>query len=378
MNISRRHLLAAGAAGLPLAMVPGLALAAADTDKRFVLIILRGAMDGLGAVPPLGDPGYAGARGRIAADGRATIGGMFAFHPALAETAKLYAQKQALIVHAVASPYRDRSHFDGQNVLETGGTQPYQLKDGWLNRMLPLLPGAVRAVAVASAVPPVLRGARAVQSYAPSRLPDADEDLLARVGMLYANDAVLHPLWDKAMAARATAGEVGGGRNLPALARLAAEFLVKPGGARIAVLESDGWDTHSGQAGRLQNQLRGLDAAIAALRQGLGPAWKDTVVLAATEFGRTVQVNGTGGTDHGTASAAILAGGAVRGGRVIADWPGLATGQRYQGRDLRPTTDLRAVMLAASAWHMGLDPERAQRVLFPDATNLRPLAGIVA
>lgn len=384
MNVTRRGLLGAGLAAAPLMLVPGIALARAETTKRFVMIILRGAMDGLNVVAPVGDPGYAAARGALALEGPATIGGMFALHPALVETGKMYASREALFVHAVASPYRDRSHFDGQNVLETGGGSPYELHDGWMNRLLPLLPAGERALAVAPAVPPILRGRVNVESYAPSNLPQANDDLLARVGAMYASDPILHPLWDAAMDARRTAGMAPGGgggggaaRALPGLASLAAQFLTKPGGARIAVLEYDGWDTHSNQQGRLANQLKGLDAALAALKAGLGPEWANTVVLAATEFGRTVNANGTGGTDHGTASVAILAGGAVAGGRVLADWPGLAKGALYEARDLKPTADLRALLLTASAAHMDVDPARAARALFPDAPGLRAEAGVL-
>lgn len=365
--LSRRRLLAAA----PMLMVPGIDFARARTEQRFVLIVLRGAMDGLAAVAPVGDPHYAAARGPLAQGGPATIGGLFAFHPALAETARMFARGEALAVHAVASPYRDRSHFDGQNVLETGGTAPYAVKDGWLNRLLPMLPGADRAVAVTPVVPPVLRGRIPVESYAPSRLPDPTADLIDRVTLLYRDDDLLHPLWSKAMTARATAAGIGpaNGGQLPELAGIAAAFLARADGPRIAVLEADGWDTHSGQSGRLNSQFRQLDGALAGLKAGLGPTWRTTIVLAATEFGRTVRTNGTGGTDHGTAGAAILAGGAVRRGRVLADWPGLAPGRLYQGRDLMPTTDLRAVMLAA-AQHLGVDPGEAVRVLFPEARGL--------
>jgi len=382
MNMTRRGLLGAGLAAAPLMLVPGIALARAKTDKRFVMIILRGAMDGLNVVAPVGDPGYKAARGGLAIDAPATIGGLFALHPALVETGKMFGAGEALFVQAVASPYRDRSHFDGQNVLETGGTNPYEYKDGWLNRLLPLLPAGQRALALAPAVPPILRGRVAVESYAPSNLPQANDDLLARVGAMYEPDRLLHPLWEEAMDARRTAGMTpgaagGAARNLPGLATLAAQFLVKPNGARIAVLEYDGWDTHSGQQGRLANQLKGLDAALAALKAGLGPEWSNTVVLAATEFGRTVQANGTGGTDHGTASVAILAGGGVAGGQVIADWPGLAMGALYEARDLKPTADLRSVLLAASAAHMGVDPRRAARALFPDAPVPRAMMNVL-
>ena len=417
MTPTRRQLLGFGLAAAPFFFLPQIALARAATDKRFVMIILRGAMDGITAVAPVGDPEYARARGDLAVAGPATIGGMFAIHPALVETTAMYNAKEALFVHAVASPYRDRSHFDGQNVLETGGTSPYELKDGWMNRLLPLLPAGQRALAVASAVPPILRGRVGVESYAPSNLGEPTDDLLHRVGLMYAGDPVLHPMWDAAIEARRIAAETGapvaaamptlgagapagmatmtsvtpvvarpaptsaprrnGNRNLPGLAALAAQFLAKPDGARIAVLELDGWDTHSGQQGRLTNQLKQLDAALAALKTGLGPAWADTVVLCATEFGRTVHANGTGGTDHGTASLAILAGGGVAGGKVIADWPGLGQGARYEGRDVKPTADLRGVLLAASAAHMGVDPARAARALFPDAAGLRATGGVL-
>lgn len=372
-SLSRRSLLAAATAGIPLLSIPRIAFARALTEQRFILIILRGAMDGLAVIPPLGDPAYADLRGPLAQPGAATIDGLFGFHPALAEVAGLFAAGDALAVHAVASPYRDRSHFDGQNVLETGGTAPYALKDGWLNRLLTLLPGSERAIAIMPGVPPVLRGPVAVESYAPSRLPGADDELLDRVAMLYANDSLLHPLWDKAMAARtaAAAMEADGGNRLPGLAKLAAGFLSAPDGPRIAVLESDGWDTHSAQQARLNGKLQELDAAFATLKAGLGAAWATTMVLAATEFGRTARMNGTGGTDHGTGAAALLAGGAVRGGRVLADWPGLATEKLYQGRDLRPTTDLRTLILA-SAQHLGIDPDRAAPHLFAQAPHLRP------
>jgi uncharacterized protein (DUF1501 family) len=381
MDLSRRSLLATLGAAAPLVAVPRIAFARAETDQRFVLIILRGAMDGLGAVPPVGDPHYRSARGELAQQGPAMIDGMFAFHPALEQTAAMVSAGEGLVVHAVASPYRDRSHFDGQNVLETGGTSPYEYKDGWLNRLLPLLPAGAHALAVAPAVPPVLRGRVGVESYAPSKLPDPTQDYLDRVALLYRDDAQLHALWDRAIAARTTAQGIdgmkgmsaGAGANaLPGLAKIAAEFLSRPGGVRVAVMEADGWDTHSGQAGRLANQLRQLDQCFAALKAGLGPAWANTVVVAATEFGRTVQVNGTGGTDHGTASAAFVLGGAVKGGHVLADWPGLAQSARFEGRDLKPTTDLRALLLAASAKHLGIDPTRAARALFPEAPGLKP------
>lgn len=369
--------LAAGA----LLVSPRLVFAQAATARRFVFILQRGAADGLNTVIPVADPAYARLRGALAIDpGAATpLDGLFALHPALAETARLHAAGQALFVHAVASPYRERSHFDAQNLLETGGSVPFQLRDGWLNRLLGLLPRQDRdAIALAPMLPLALRGRYEVGSYAPSALPQASDDLMLRVARLYAGDPQLQPLWSTAMQIRGVADAPAGmaaGRTRQdpqALGRLAASLLAKADGPRIAMIETDGWDTHTAQATRLATQLRALDSLIASLRDGLGPLWAQTVVLVATEFGRTAAANGTGGTDHGTASAAMLLGGAVRGGRVLADWPGLAPANLHEGRDLRPTLELDALMAAAVSECFGLDPQQAGRVLFPSLAGRMP------
>jgi uncharacterized protein (DUF1501 family) len=370
--LTRRFFLAAGGATTALASLglPRMAFARANTDRRFVFIIQRGAADGLAIVAPTGDAAFAGIRGDFAQDlvGGAKLDSFFTLHAALAETAKLYAGRQALFVHAVASPYRDRSHFDGQNVLETGGSAAYRLKDGWLNRLLALLPQyEAKALALSSTVPMALRGPHEVSSYAPSALPTASDDLLARVSKLYETDQQLHALWTAAMETRMTAGDLagGGGQNGAATGALAAKLLAGDG-ARIAMIETGGWDTHSGQRGRLAAQLRGLDQLVASLRASLGADWANTLVIVATEFGRTAAPNGTGGTDHGTASAAMLLGGAVAGGKVIADWPGLSQAALYEGRDLKPTTDLDALIAAALAQHYGLEPAQVATTLFPE------------
>ena len=369
--LSRRFFLAAGGVTIASLGLPRMAFAKANTPKRFLFIIQRGAADGLAIVAPTGDPAFAGIRDAFAEDlaGGAKLGGFFTLHPALAESAKLYAERQALFVHAVASPYRDRSHFDGQNVLETGGTAAYRVKDGWMNRLLGLLPpDEAKALALSATVPMALRGAHEVSSYAASALPGAPDDLLTRVGKLYESDQQLHGLWTAAMETRMTAGDPAGGAGQTGAATgaLAAKLLAGEGGARIAMIETGGWDTHSGQRGRLNGQLRGLDQLVAALKAGLGQDWANTLVIVATEFGRTVAPNGTGGTDHGTASAAMLLGGAVAGGKVVADWPGLGQGALYEGRDLRPTTDLDALIASALAQHFGLEPARTRATLFPE------------
>jgi len=369
--LTRRFFLATSGASAAIIGLPGMAFARANTNRRFVFIIQRGAADGLATVAPTGDPAFAGVRGAFAQDlaGGAKLGSFFTLHPALGGTAKLYAANQALFVHAVASPYRDRSHFDGQNVLETGGTAAYRVKDGWMNRLLGLLPpDESKALALSSTVPMALRGPHEVSSYAASALPGASDDLLARVGKLYESDAQLHGLWSAAMETRMSAGDLAaaGGQNGTATGALAAKLLTGDSGARIAMIETGGWDTHSGQRGRLNAQLRGLDQMIGALKTGLGADWANTLVIVATEFGRTVAPNGTGGTDHGTASAAMLLGGAVAGGKVVADWPGLAQGALYEGRDLKPTSDLDALIAGALAQHYALEPARTMTTLFPE------------
>lgn len=370
MLTRRQFLWCASASAGAMLVAPQLVFASAETDRRFVFVIQRGAADGLNIVVPYGDPAYATLRGPLAIDvsSATKLDGTFALHPSMKQVAQMYRDRQALFVHAVASPYRERSHFDGQNVLETGGNAPYQMKDGWMNRLLSMLPAPrADAVAFAPTVPLALRGRAEVTSYAPSSLPQAPDDLLTRVSQLYAGDAQLHPLWDAAMQARGLAADAGARQDPASLGKLAASFLGKPDGPRIAMIETGGWDTHSAQNPRLAAQLKALDTMLAALRDGLGEHWANTTVLVATEFGRTAAANGTGGTDHGTASAAMIVGGAVAGGRVLADWPGLANASLYQARDLKPTIGLDAVIASAAGETFGIDPQRVGGTLFPDS-----------
>lgn len=380
--LSRRNFVALGASAmLATSFGARMAFARAATNRRFVFIIQRGAADGLHTVAPVGDPAYAGQRGALAEDFASApkLDDMFALHPAMKNILGLYGSKQALFLHAVASPYRDRSHFDGQNVLETGGTSAYQLKDGWLNRLLTLLPADDKAIALAATVPMALRGAVEVASYAPSGLPDASDDLMMRVSQMYQGDTQLHGIWEQATATRMLTSDLASdnGRNAAATGDLAAKMLAAENGSRIAMIETGGWDTHAGQKGRLAGQLNGLDQMVGALQKGLGPLWNDTVVLVATEFGRTVKVNGTQGTDHGTGSCAMLMGGAVNGGRVVADWPGLADAALYENRDLKPTLGLDTVIGSTLSAHFGLMPQTAARKLFPEVPVAKPLQDLV-
>lgn len=401
--LSRRSLLKTSAQLTLLAPFARLAGAVPNPDARFVLVILRGGLDGLAAVPAYGEPQYAALRGDLALAppgseaGALELDALFGLHPALVHLHSLYRARELAVLHAVATPYRERSHFDAQKVLEAGGAAPATAAGGWLNRALTALAaqGDERAaVALSDSVPLVLRGDFAVSSWAPSRLPETDEDTLARVRALYAaSDRVLAERLSAALAAREMAGDAGvggqtggrmGGRLGPQvepIANAAARFLAAADGPRVAVIDVGGWDTHANQGGAqgaLALRLRALDNGIDALKTGLGAAWPTTSVLVVTEFGRTVAVNGTRGTDHGTAGCAFLAGGAVNGGRVIADWPGLAARDLHEGRDLRATLDLRAVAKGVLAQQFGMPAGALERTVFPDSAAAPPIEDLIA
>ena len=404
LPVTRRRILALMGMGVVWAGCRGMAFAAAPTGNRFVFIIMRGAMDGLAAVPPLFDPHYASARGTMSMLGDREGGqclpldGHFVLHPALANMHKMFQARECLIAHAVASPYRERSHFDGQDILENGAAEVHGAHDGWLGRALVQL-AAAKGLAVGQNIPLALRGGgEVVTSWSPGILSEPGDDLLGRLGDLYQDDPVLARALARARETEAGAvqaldseegapGDImdiraqkAAGKNFPGLTKIAGKLLAAADGPRIGVIEIGGWDTHAGQGtfkGRLANNLLQFDKGIAALRAALGPVWRQTVVVCATEFGRTVAANGTGGTDHGTGTAAFILGGAVAGGKIIADWPGLAANQLYENRDLRPTRDLRAVLKGVLAEHMGIDHTALNGSIFPDSDDIRPVGGIV-
>jgi uncharacterized protein (DUF1501 family) len=398
----RRFLLRAGAMAASAAL-PNVLFAHTGGTARLAVVILRGALDGLAAVPPYADPHYAALHRELAigapglAQGALALDGTFGLHPSFAFLHERYLAGELLVFHAVASPYRERSHFDGQNVLENGLTKPLGTADGWLNRALAALPHAgERAVAVSQNVPLILRGDAPVISKSPQATPDVDEELLSRLADLYSKDDWFSARLSEAMQTEKLADEGGdpmramataGGAAKPAApdriggaARMAATLMRSEGGPEVAVIEAGGWDTHANQGGAkgtLAQRLAGLDGALRALSEGLGPLWPQTAVLVATEFGRTAAMNGTRGTDHGTGGCAFLAGGAVRGGRVIADWPGLRQGALLDDRDLRPTLDLRSVFKAVLDEHMRVDARTLSTRIFPDSTGARPLQGLI-
>lgn len=397
--VNRRDLLKAAGIGAIASGIPGLSLAGTDGEERFVLVILRGAADGLAVAPPYGDGNYRKVRGELALPapgddgGLLKLDGLFGLHPGLEGVYGEYLDERALIVHAIASPYRERSHFDGQDVLENGGATVGVARDGWLNRTLQPLggsPGDEVAIAMAQTTPLVLRGDNSVMSWAPSQMPDADDSTLRRLQAIYADNEFFATRLTQALEAQQIAegdsmmsGRPARGNNAQqaqAMTQATARFLTADDGPRIAVIEAGGWDTHANQGttgGALANRLEALDKGLMALRDGLGDAWSKTVVAVVTEFGRTVAVNGTRGTDHGTASAAIVLGGAVNGGRVLADWPGLRLSDLYQGRDLKPTTDMRSLFKGVLSEHLLISDKLLNEKVFPDSAAVPRMTGLV-
>jgi uncharacterized protein (DUF1501 family) len=418
-SISRRRFLESSLfAGATSIVASRLAFADAPTESRFVFVLLRGALDGLSAVPPIGDPDYAGLRGQLAltksgADAALPLQGIFGLHPALAFLHDSYRVRELAVLHAVAMPYRERSHFDAQNVLESGDMRPYGSTSGWINRALLELPfdkAREAGVALGANVPLAMRGPAEVASWSPTKIAALDDETLARITDLYARDPLLSrrladalesdaiaseaqaaasaeadPTMESAAMAPAVAEDSGKAkRNSNArydeTARAAANFLRREDGPRVAMFDTSGWDTHANEGaaqGQLATRLRALDSGLRTLKESLGPVWRKTVVLVATEFGRTAAINGTRGTDHGTGAAAFLLGGAVNGGRVIAEWPGLSRANLLENRDLKPTRDLRTVMKGVLHDHLGVATAALDSKVFPDSAGASALSGLV-
>ncbi len=399
MKMTRRTFMKSAGAAAALSLLPRLAFANLPTENRFVLVILRGALDGLAAVPPYGDPSYKSARGDLAfnapgmEDGVLDLDGFYGFNPALQPLLALYQQKQLMVIHAVASPYRERSHFDAQNVLENGTINPSG-SVGWLNKALVALNAQpTSAIAINQQVPLVLQGNLQVESWAPKgRELDAKSDYMTKMSALYQQDALLKDPFNEAMQTQTLAQQAlptddanasNKAKNpdqLYAAARAAGQFLAKDDGPRIAVLEAGGWDTHFRQGtsnGILFNRLGDLAKGLAELPTAMGGSWKKTVVVVVTEFGRTVAENGTGGTDHGTGGMALVMGGAIDGGKVMAQWPGLAPEKLYQNRDLLPTTDLRSVFKTVLAGHLNVPATALENDIFPGSSGAPMLKGIL-
>lgn len=390
-TLGRRALLLGLGASIAL---PGvrLAFAQAPGPARLVVVLLRGGLDGLYAVQPYADPNFAELRGPLVLpepgreDGLLDLGGRFGLHPRLSGIHTMFRENEALILHAVAGPWRTRSHFDAQDLLESGAEQ--RLASGWLNRALTALPppaaGRAAGLAVGTTTPLLLRGRARVDNYMPRGVAEVPPDLIARILDLNARDQALGPSLRDGVRARGyvleTLGEAARQRPAPGgqfavLARAAGQLMAAPQGPSVAAFELGGWDTHAQQAARLNAPLAQMDEGLVALKQALGDVWRRTAVLVVTEFGRTARVNGTMGTDHGTGGAAFILGGAVQGGRILGDWPGLASANLFQNRDLFPTTDMRSLAKGLLRDHLRL-PRVAVEAAFPNSGEAAPLGGI--
>ena len=414
---SRRAALIGSGALFAWTQMPKLARAE-GRDPRLLVIVLRGALDGLGAVAPVGDPDWSALRGdrALALDGKTpalALDSLFALNPAMPNLYRLYKAQQATIVHATATSYRERSHFDGQDVLESGLARPSASDSGWLNRALLALAsdGSVdasgaRALAIGPVTPLIVRGRAPVLSWAAQQVLPASDDTRARLLELYQHTdanlavalegrirlaALAHAGGQDAQSAPgSTPGSIQGSQPPPGIARAravfaeaagtAARFLARAEGPRVGAMGFVGWDTHVNEGaadGQLAGLLSALDGALAAIETNMGAAWQQTVVAVVTEFGRTARINGSNGTDHGTGTVAVLAGGALRGGRVIADWPGLQTANLHEGRDLKPTIDLRAVLKGLLRDHLRVEEDALVKSVFPESAAVAAIPGLV-
>jgi uncharacterized protein (DUF1501 family) len=386
--INRRSLLLAGCAATLITAAPAARAATQQSQgKKIIVVILRGAMDGLSALPKTDDPDIRAHRAALLDAKAIPLTDGFALHSAMPTLAAMYKSGEAAFVPAIAGPYRERSHFEAQDLLECGGVKSVG-DDGWLNRALQKAPAAYAAVSIGPSQPLILRGAATrTSSWSPAVLPEASDDTLNRLMELYDNDPILKAslsaaLADSAVAGSMTAERAGmGGRGgsaqyVPQL-QAAGKFLAQADGPELAVVSLEGWDTHAGQNNALQQRFAALDNGMRALKETLGETWKKTALVAISEFGRTVRVNGAQGTDHGTGGLAILAGGAVKGGRMVGDWPTLKSAALYENRDLMPAVDARAVFKGLLRDQLGWAANDLDGAVFPDSVNTKAMTGLV-
>ena len=418
--LHRRSVLAAAAGlGVSVSFLGRAAYAASDgaqAARKLVVIVCRGGMDGLSVSPPVGDPDYAALRGRIAIapfgqpGGALKLDDTFGLHPALASVHRLALDGQVRICPAVATPDRARSHFEAQDVLESGGTAAYGAGSGWLNRTLQALAPAkkIEALSVGTTAPLILRGPVQAGSWSPGGQEGHDARLPRILADLYAKDALLGPALASgletqsmakaaAMAAAQAAGPPDMFGQTPAAASAltvrpapdaarqvgttVAKFMLEPNGPQIVAISVDNFDTHANQGtatGLLATRLTYLDGLLDGLSGGLGAEWRNTVVVAATEFGRTARVNGTGGTDHGTGSTALVLGGSLKTRGIVGDWPTLQQARLFENRDTAPTLDMRALFKGVLTEHMGVDRRALDSLVFPDSAGVPAARGVTA
>jgi len=378
------------AGGLATFSAPLVSFARVPGRGRLVFVLLRGGFDGLAAVVPYGDPGYRALRGAMAYDRSdlVQLSDDFGLTPGLAPLADLWEANELAVVHAMAIPYRTRSHFDGQAILETGLGSPDGASDGWLNRLLQVMDGERTGLAVAAGLPRSLSGEFPVATWSPVELGVLDDGYLERLHVLYRADRALYDRFEAGLQMREVAsddemaadmrGRGRQGRIAPVM-RAAARFVNAPGGPNVAAVEFGGWDTHANQGmagGNLDRLLGQLAEGILAFREEAGSSWADTTMVVMTEFGRTARPNGTGGTDHGTAGAGFVIGPAVSRSSVVTDWPGLGDRSLYEGRDLKPTLDTRAILKGVIGGVFDLTAGQTARV-FPGSDGVRPIYDLI-
>jgi uncharacterized protein (DUF1501 family) len=385
LALNRRTLLLAGCAAT-LITPSARAATPQSQGRKLIVVILRGAMDGMAALPKIDDPDIPQHRASLIDAKAVPLSNGFALHSAMPTLAAMYKAGEASFIPAIAGPYRERSHFAAQDLLESGEVAKVAA-DGWLNRALQKAPAAYAAVSIGPAQPLILRGAATrTTSWSPDVLPEASDDTLARLLDLYENDPVLKPSLTAAVGADMVAGNMdrsgmGGGRGGPAQyvqqLQAAGKFLAQADGPEIAVVSLEGWDTHTQQNGLLQQRFAALDNGVKALKAALGETWEKTALVAITEFGRTVRVNGGQGTDHGTGGIAILAGGAIRGGRMFGDWPGLKPAALFENRDLMPTVDARSVFKGLLRDQLGWAASDLDTAVFHDSAAAKAMTGLI-
>jgi uncharacterized protein (DUF1501 family) len=389
--MSRRAVLGVTAGLFSWAYMPRYAEAGGN-DPRLLIVVLRGGMDGINVVVPFGDRSYNSMRGAIAIPKRETIqlDSFFGMHPAMPKFAQMFKRREAAVVHATCVPLRNRSHFDGQDNLEAGLPGLINANPtGWLNRLLTALPAGSpiksRGAIQIGDAPLILRGPAPVLGWSPTWFQSVQDPTLYMLETLYrSNDREMYDMLQRGLKAHKLASRLdqddGSISSLRKGFRGAGRLLGSATGPRIAVLSVGGWDTHSeqgGASGQLANLLGELDLAIDDFKTAAGNAWAKTVMVLATEFGRTVRINGDNGTDHGVGTVALLAGGAVNGRRVFGDWPGLAPNRLYEGSDLRATTDLRSVFKGVLRDHIGVPNSLLNGAIFPESAAATPFRNLV-
>jgi len=365
MTLSRRSFLKASAI-LSFAALPSLSWGKTTTDVRLLTILLRGGMDGMHALPPVGDPGFAALRRNVNPDDALKLDSFFAMHPSFKTVQNMYAKGEALLVGASSIPYTGRSHFEGQNVMESGVMTPYASETGWMGRALDLL--GYHSIAMSLPLPLILRGKADPDNFYPSWMEPVPPDIYKQLLPLWDDDLSLAP-YGQQVGSELMAGDQpqpmglpGGKNSLESLARAAARRFNEPDGPRMAVLDHVGFDTHSRENSQNSDRFREVDDAIAGFRSVIhDDVWKNTLVVTVTEFGRTAAENGSQGTDHGYGTAIFVLGGRLKKAGIVADWPGLKTKNLFEGRDLLATIDARSLYGAIMSNVLNIDPEQVRR-----------------